>query len=125
MPQPKDDFKKLKAKWYKKLKDETDFVDIEYEDGSMTSCLPRSPRNKIPYQQELIRDYYYMCYHFLNEHDFTTELEKVIWEYHTEGISVRDIVVVLKKIKIKTDKTTVGEIVKKLGDIMKSRYLQT
>jgi hypothetical protein len=123
MSKPKDNFSKLKAEWYKKLKLQG-FNDIEYEDGSIACSVPTGYRNKVVYQQEIVRDYYYMCYHFLHEHQFETQLHKIIWEYHTDGMSIRNIAETLKKAKIKVlNKSQIDRIVRKLVKIMKSRYL--
>lgn len=122
----KTDFDRLKDFWYKRLEDDG-FVDIEHNDGSINSSSPaRSTRNQTPDLRQVIQDYYSMSYHFLNEYKFSNELEKIMWEYHTEGLSVRAISKILKDTKVaKTSKTKVGEIIKKLEDIMKRLYLST
>lgn len=38
-----------------------------------------------------IADYYYYATHFLNEHNFKSELEKKIWELYANGLPYREI----------------------------------
>lgn len=123
MSSAKNSFNKLKAEWDVKLI-ESGFKDIEYKDGSIKSCKPRSTRALDPSLRQATQEYYYMCYHFLNEHVFTSELEKVIWEYHTEGISVRNICKLLKTANVATmTRWSVWDTIRRLESIMKLKYL--
>jgi hypothetical protein len=123
MKPKRSEYLKFKDEWYKKLKD-SGFKDIEYKDGSINPAHLRR-QQKHPVYREAIEEYYYMCYHFLHEYKFADEIEKVIWEYHTEGIGVRDIADTLRKVKLsKIKKSMVFYILKKLEQEMKSRYLQ-
>jgi hypothetical protein len=116
-------FKKLQKTWYKKLK-KSGFEDIEYSDGSSKSCKPRTPRGLDPSLRQSIIDYYNMCDAFLNDHTFETELDKVMWEYHSNGISNMDIVLILKQTKVKkTNRDWVQKRLKDLKEQMKKRYL--
>jgi hypothetical protein len=120
----KADFEKLKAKWYKKLKDDG-FVDIEYDDklfvGVPTSVLGKRLKDGV-WQAKAA--YYSMAESFLIEYAFSNELDKIIWDYHANGISVREIAETLRKAKIKkTNRTTVWLTVKRLEKIMKQMYL--
>ena len=124
MPKRKVDFKKLQQEWYTKLKT-SGFADIEHADGSINSSKPYLMRAAHQVYQDSVQEYYYLCYHFLNEHTFKSELEKVIWEYHTEGISNRQIATILKKIKINAGKDKIRIIVNQLIKIMKEKYLST
>lgn len=121
-------FEETKRLWYKKLKD-SGFKDIEYNDvnenGPLMKSGPQSVKNT---KNEILRDavesYYRMCYHFLNWYDFENDTEKVIWEYHTEGLSVRKIVKIFKILPLKQpSKEKVWKTVKRLETIMKSKYL--
>lgn len=119
----KDNFTALQAEWYKKLAD-SGYEDIEYKDGSIRSCSPRSTRAKDPSLRQATQEYYYMSYHFLNEYKFETELEKVIWEYHTEGISVRSICKLLSDTEVaKMSRWAVWDTIRRLETEMKRRYL--
>lgn len=125
MAKPKTEYQKLKAVWDKKLKD-SGFVDIEHADGSINSGVPRSLAWKDDHLRQIVQDYYTMAYHFLNSHPFECELDKVIWQYHTDGLSVRKIVKVLAEVlpKEKTNKIRVWKTVKSLQTLMKAKYLQ-
>lgn len=125
MAQKKSDYEKQKSIWYKKLKD-SGFKDIEYDENWMKSCLPR-PNATIrdPLVRETVQAYYSMAYYFLNEYKFETDLDKTIWEYHAEGISARNIVRLLKKVKTKQKiyRRFVQEKISKLETVMKGLYL--
>lgn len=125
MAKPKNDLEKLKKIWYKKLKD-SGFGDIEYDENWMKSCLPR-PNATIrdPLVRETVQAYYNMASHFLNEYKFEEELDKVIWEYHTEGISPRNIIKLLKaaKIKRKVYRKFIEDKIKRFEATMKEMYL--
>lgn len=116
-------FDKLQAEWYGKLA-ESGFYDIEYANGSIQSGTPRSTKAKDPSLRQATEEYYYMSYHFLTDHTFANELEKVIWEYYSEGLSIRDICKILADTNVATLKrTSVWGIVKRLETEMKHRYL--
>lgn len=117
---PKTKTQKL---WAKKLKD-SGFVDIEYPGGTLRSTSPQSFKNKSLIAFETTREYYILAEHFLHEYQFKTELERVIWEYHANGLSVRDISDTLKKVKIsKLKRTAVWEILKRLDAELRTRYI--
>jgi len=67
-------------------------------------------------------DYYYMTEQFLNSYDFESGLEKVIWEYHSNGMSKRNITKTLLGVKIKINSTKVWQIINKLSKIMKIEF---
>ncbi len=123
----KPSLKSLQKTWYKKLKD-SGFKDIEYKAGIVeyTNGLERGAPNLAnmhPTQYQIIEHYYSMARSFLIDHEFSNEVEKTIWEYYSEGLSVRDISTTLNKSKIHKPKSTVFDIVKRLEKIMKQRYL--
>lgn len=109
--------------WYKKLKD-SGFKDIEYAGGGIKASYSRAYGDKNTVVREAREEYYYMAYHFLHSHAFKSELEKVIWEYHTNGLSVREIAKVLTKAKIKKmGKDSVWYVVRRLDSVMRRLYL--
>lgn len=121
----KSEFERVQDFWYKKLKD-SGFNDIEYADGSIAVGLPRSVKWKDEDLRQITQDYYCMAYHFLNSYQFDTELEKIMWEYHSEGLSARDISKLLKQTKVKKiSRDRVWVKLKKLENIMKGLYLST
>ena len=122
---PKTELEKQTAIYYKKLKREG-FDDIEYPNGSIRSAFPKNARNKAPDYWEHIHEYYYVANHFLHEYQFETKIDKIIWTYHAEGLSVRDIANTLKKVKIKKkQRGAVHNTIKRLESIMKKMYWQT
>lgn len=69
-------------------------------------------------------EYYRMAEHFLNEHKFESELDRVIWEYHTNAMSARNIAITLQQAGVaKLTKTPVHAIIQRLANQMRKRYL--
>lgn len=122
MTKKKTEYERVRDHWYKKLENEG-FKDIEHHDGSINIGLPRSVNWSDEELRQITQDYYCMAYHFLNQYQFEDELERIVWEYHAEGLSVRDIAATLKKVNINTSKDRVWRIVKRLETAMKELYL--
>lgn len=75
-----------------------------------------------PVAKEARQEYYYMATHFLTNYAFETKLDEVIWAYHVEGISERNIVKILNKVrKKKIYKLKVGNTIRRLELIMKKQ----
>jgi len=126
-PNKQPSYSQLRKIWYGKLKKEG-FDDIETTQGYLKDYSSRVMRKN---DHENLLDswpskiaYYDMCTTFLNEHKFEAKLDQVIWEYHTNGISNRNIAKLLKKVKIYTNYESIRLIVKRLQTIMKQRYLK-
>ncbi len=120
----KTKFKALQKVWYDKLA-KSGFEDIERDEENLKFPLINkfSESEKETYLEhwKAQRDYYYMATHFLNSYKFETKLEEIIWAYHAEGISVRDIAKLLNRVKKeKTNRTSVWQIIKKLEKTMKT-----
>lgn len=94
------EFKKLKKLWYKKLK-ASGFHDIEDADNSRlkggASGMKYQARYGEGVYQQTRQEYYYAAYQFLNSHEFDKERDRIIWEYHANGISARNIKKLLEK----------------------------
>lgn len=100
MPQKKQSFKALQAKWYKRLAD-SGFQDIE-QANSPDEMLKRWDshyfRRSIKGQQfESTQEYYYRATQWLEEYAFKNKTHKNIWTLHTEGVSLRGIARKLKQ----------------------------
>ena len=124
MPNKKD-LAGLQKKWYAKLKKEG-FDDIERNENDLKISSSRLfIRHK--YTKELWeakQEYYRLAEHFLNEYPFPNEFERLVWEYHTNAISLADIADLLKKAKISKLKVgSIKAVVKRLSEAMKKRYL--
>lgn len=125
-----EEFKELQKNWYKKLKEEG-FVDIEKEKHGFKSYiyangagLVEGKKNQYSatYRNSKI-EYYRAAEHFLNEYKFKSNLDKVIWEYHSNGISTREISKLLADAKVlKTSYTTIWQTVKRIRTLMKKKY---
>jgi hypothetical protein len=114
-----------KALWYKKLKDEG-FKDIEHPvkdtlKSWSNQFTSKQSRNSWRAKQE----YYYMATHFLNDYKFNSKLEQIVWEYHSNGLSSRQISRVLTAAKVSTlKKSAVFNIIQRLQKLMKFMYMR-
>lgn len=89
-----EDFKRLQAKWYKKLK-QTGFEDIEdtnspnemLKSWDSLYFLSRYDGNAFLAKQR----YFELARQFLHEHVFDSSREKSIWTEFSEGASIRQI----------------------------------
>lgn len=118
-----------KAIWYKKL-EESGFVDIEQDEDNLKSWSAKFATKKSQELWKAKESYYHMATHFLNDYKFETPIEKIIWEYHAEAISVQDISRILRKLRYrklgqrsKIDHNSVWAVISKLEKIMKNMYL--
>lgn len=112
------EFLALKKKWDKKLKS-SGFEDIEQDDGNLK--LWSSHFFKVRFNETLFgakEEYYRLAGQFLHEKVFKDHKTKLIWQLHSEGISIRDIVIALKKRGFKAYKNAVHRIVQDLTEQM-------
>lgn len=137
---PKSEFELLQDEWYKKIaetpdKDGNKFVDIEKNETQLNTYTYTIYMDD--YHNEITRkaktDYYLMAYRFLESYKFNSDLElpgasdltvrflkkykhnpkidQIIWEYHSNGLSVREIAYTLNKSRATiTNRTYVGYI---------------
>lgn len=118
----KADLKKLQREWYKKLEDDG-FKDIEQDEYGLKHWSSHwNTRHSIEEIQSKI-SYYEMADKFLSTHKFDSEVERAIWEYHSNGIGSRDIVITLAKVGIRQNRTYICRIIKRLETLMKNQYL--
>lgn len=117
-------FKALKDKWYKKL-EKSGFKDIEHNEETLTAYSTRF-LNHPEYVWQLKSAYYSMCESFLQNHAFKSNYERIIWEYHTNGLGTRPISKLLTKVRRKkTHYLSVWKVIQNLQTIMKTMYLST
>lgn len=118
-------FRDLKSEWDKKLKD-SGFKDIEHPDGRLELWTTEFFRNRLnkfgAAFQESKQEYYRLAGQFLYDHPFADDLERSIWELHSEGLSIRDITKALKDKGVKTYRRSVHETLQKLTKTMIRRY---
>ena len=121
----KKQFNKLQAKWDAKLK-KSGFTDLEpLRGGRLTNTTTSNGilDKRRDDRWEADAEYYRLATHFLNDHEFKNRFEEIVWEYHSNGISVRNIAKTLNKVRWKkTDYQTVWEIVKELRQLMFKKY---
>ncbi len=117
------DFKKLQAKWNKKL-EKSGFIDIEDETERLKSWSIRWRTKKRLNEAKARQPYYELATQFLSEYEFESNLDQIIWEYHSNGLSIREIADTLKKVKIGRHQTrnTVWPTIKRLEEAMKRKY---
>lgn len=120
-----NELKRQQKIWYAKAK-KAGFEDIERNEeelkvNSSTFFIHHKYTREL---WESKAEYYRLAEHFLNEYKFESELDRVIWAYHANALSVRNVSATLKKAKIKNvSKSKIHNIVKRLATIMKGRYL--
>lgn len=129
----KSQLKDLQKLWYQKLK-ASGFEDIEDTESpreylkTWHSCyfLHRHEPETFQLQQE----YYRRASHFLHDHSFQTPSERLIWQYHTDGMSQRDIAETLKSKGLKVNsisvnKDDVNKVICKLAKVMKNKNIES
>lgn len=120
----KPDYDKLKKKWYAKLAKEG-FKDIESDEDSLKTYSNIFAQKHSPEQTLAKIEYYRMAEHFLNEYKFASKLDQIIWEYHSNGISMRNIAKLLKQARVaRTNRTDVWKLVKRLRFKMYEMYVR-
>lgn len=118
------DYKTLKEVWYKKLV-RSGFNDIEQDEYNFKGVAHSSyfirPQSLESWQSK--EEYYRMARNFLNDYSFSSRAEIIIWEYHSEGILVPDILNLLKRVRIKRfNRDDVHKIIRNLRTEMKKMY---
>lgn len=117
------EYQKLQKFWYAKL-EKQGFYDIEHADEfrTMKSWAAR-PGNvmKQPARVASEQEYYRVAGHFLNEYEFNTKVDRMVWELHAEGKSIREIAVILKKQGIRLKKSAVGLITARIAKEMTNK----
>ena len=113
------EFLKLHRDWAKKLK-KSGFEDIERKEGVLKTSSMENVRNLYTVEQFNIKEEYYrLAGQFLHEYKFKTQVDKRIWELHSEGVSVRNIIKKLKHRGITAYKDLVHGTIKQLAEEMK------
>jgi hypothetical protein len=125
-PKAEKTLEQLQKEWYAKL-EKSGFEDIEDKEGRLKKWSSDVFGKKALVQNggwQAKAAYYEMAERFLAEYQFADNLERTIWEYHTNAVSVRDIAETLNKAKVtKTNRQAVWLVVNRLVDRMKKMYL--
>jgi hypothetical protein len=116
-------YQELKTYWYKKLA-KSGFEDIENDKQQLKQSSSKFSEAVVVRTWSAKSEYYSMAGQFLHSYKFKTPLERIVWEYHANGISIRDIADTLNKVKRqKLKKDKIFAILKRLIKEMKSIYL--
>lgn len=119
MAKPKT-YQQLRDVWYKRLK-RSGFNDIEDSEGNLKDFTYKQVKRHL-HVWESSGHYFELATSFLNEHEFESSRDRIIWEYHANALSTRDIAKLLKRVRITTNRQTVWDTISKLQTIMKKRY---
>lgn len=121
------DYKKLKAEWYKRLK-EGGFRDVEKTiNGREYLQTWDSFDFSLKYDHQTFQakqDYYYHAFQFLNNHCFASSIEKEIWSLHAQALGCREIAkVIVTRMDVILQKSTfnkdiVNTVIRKLRALM-------
>lgn len=123
MSEKDDEFIKLQQIWYEKLK-ASGFEDQENAAGYMKDWPSvRLRRQYTPEAFKEKQDYYRIASQLLHEDIFKNDLEKQIWERHTEGITMREIATELRAEYPTINKDSVHGVISKLSKIVYTRIL--
>jgi hypothetical protein len=116
-------YEEIRAIWYKKL-EKSGFKDIEQDEDDLKVWSTLFTRKRTKELKESREAYYYMAQSFLNDYKFANNIERVIWEYHTGGIGIRDIVKTLSKAGVQNCKRNkTWTIINRLRNSMKKMYM--
>lgn len=119
----KAELAKLQKIWYGKLKKEG-FNDIEANECQLKVWTNSAVSGYSQAEIDAKQIYYRLANHFLTEYEFETILDKVIWEYHVNGVGIRAIADELFRVlKVpRMGRQTVYRIIKRLQKIMYAKY---
>lgn len=124
MKKPRSKLDKLTQVWYEKLR-KAGFKDIEIGDGVISNSDAFSKNQDHGQHTDTWRrskeEYYHMAEYFLNHYKFKSNLDRIIWEYHVNGLGTTAIFPILNKVrgpKKKLTQQNVWAIVDRLRRIM-------
>lgn len=117
----KAQLKQLQAEWYQRLR-ETGFDDIEQTAESNAKLRSwHSYHFSIqhdPSRFQAKQEYYYKATQYLDHGKFRTKTEKHLWKLHSEGLGLRQIVVVMKTNGFHYNKDQCAAIVRRIKEEM-------
>lgn len=112
-------FKDLRSKWYKKLR-EKGFEDVELNNGDLKLYhADYFALKNDPTTIEAKEDYYRYAGQFLHDYKFASKLEQSIWQHHSDGKGIRQILILVRKQGFKTYRDEVHNLLKELIKVFK------
>lgn len=118
------EFKSLQREWYKKLKDDNfkDIEDQEVDRLKVWHSYDFTRKNKQEFEAR--EEYFSLCLEFSREYKFESESDRKVWEYHSEGYSIREISTLMRSDKKKRGfrKSHICNIVRRLITIMEEGF---
>lgn len=119
-------FIKLQKEWYKKLAD-SGFKDIEEFDevrgSAAISFLKRSCKDLAKKYNDTTFFYYQLCRDFLSHGFFLSKIDHKIWQLHSEGVSIREILKELQQDSTLNFPHSIFWIFTRLNKLKKDMYL--
>ncbi len=122
----KTKFQFLQEKWYAKLA-KSGFEDIEKDERYLKKYSNQVHIHSNQTSWEAKAAYFQMASNFLEDYKFASNLDRTIWEYHANGLSLNEIAATLKKVKPKSRKITrdiAFSVIKALKFKMYTLYMQ-
>lgn len=121
---PKQEFQELQDKWYGKL-EKSGFQDIESDENHLKFYSSQFAAQFRDGAWQAKAAYYQMASNFLEEYKFDTKRDRIIWEYHSNALSYRDIAKILNKLKTTrtASRTSVYNVLKRLRIKMFDMYM--
>jgi hypothetical protein len=126
-PRKTQSLEELTSIWYEKLK-QKGFEDVEQDPDTLKRWASQYYSRR--YDEKEFEDkekYYQLAGQFLYEHKFKSSREQLIWQMHSEGEFIEDIVKAVQK-RFRQgkrnrgcSKDTVTKIIKELSEIMLGR----
>jgi|ERR1700677_914761 len=120
--------KKLQAIWAKKLKD-SGFKDIENKDGRLEreSAMPVVYQTNFGHEGAIVkfeatREYYALAGQFYHDYKFSSDIEKKIWFLHSQGVTARNIVKLVRTKTYKANKDPLSALIRRLAAVMLKLY---
>lgn len=121
-PKKQLEFKELQKIWYDKLR-KSGFEDIEQDETKLKTWSTELARDRRTVSFRSKELYYYKANHFLHDYEFESNIEKVIWEYHSNNVSFRDISKILNAVsKKQRSRMLIFRVIRRLQEEMKLLY---
>lgn len=122
-------FKTLQEKWYRKLaKTKSKEYPNGFQDLEKNEYEFKKPHLSVTDKRffkswKIKLEYYSMAGKFLHDYKFKNNRERIIWEYHANGISIRGIVKLLRGVRVGVNRGNINRTLIRLREDMKKMYM--